>query len=212
LVSNGRLAARIRRSLSLPDAPESVETPASVASEPAAEPALASETAADISPHRMASPALGVSNERLATRIRRSLSLSDEPEPEPEQPQEAFAARPSTAPKVGTKAGVFSVVSEGSEQHQIALQHEQPFQVEIPALQVPDFQEKMCQARLIAENLETGEQVRATDTCQPGPSALRVPRRPMQLPSGGYRITAVLGSASDPRAVFYRESRLLVVK
>lgn len=118
----------------------------------------------------------------------------------------------TVTPQARAKVGVFSVVTEDSDQHQIVLRQGQQFQLAIPALQVPDDQGKTCQVRLIAENLETGEQLRTSDTCHPNTSALRIPRRPMELPSGGYRLTAVLGSLTEPRQVFYQESRLVVVR
>ena len=216
LDTSERLAARIRRSLSLPaesgnseqPAPQTIVAPDSAPEIPASQPRRLQQ-------QPDSSTVSLVTNERLAARIRRSMSLpvSSEPEEFPESAfQQPIAAQASAAKKSGGKATVFSVVADGSDQHQAALQHDQHFQVEIPTAQLPDFQEKMCHARLLAVNLETGEQLRAADSCQPGPSVLRFPRRPLQLPPGGYRLTAMLGLAADPRTVFYRESRLVVVK
>lgn len=219
LVSNGRLAARIRRSLSLPDATEPEERPEAAAAQPSAAVVQAPAPEAVASgPHRSRlsdSPTAPlVANERLAARIRRSFALPGTVEPE--EIRETTAPPPvavkAPAEKVGGKAAVFSVLTEGSGQHQAALQHDQHFQVEIPTAQLPEFQGKPCHARLVAENLETGEQIRAVDSCEPSPAALRFPKRPLQLPAGGYRLTAVLGLSADPRTVFYRESRLVVVR
>ncbi len=211
LGTNERLAARIRRSLLLPAEPEQVVPKAPAALSPvtlASQPRRSQQL--ESSDHPL------VANERLAARIRRSLSLPPESSEIAELPEAAFrqpiVAEAAAAKKLGGKAAVFSVIADGDDQHQAALQHDQHFQVEIPTMQFPDFQGKMCHARLLAVNLETGEQVRATDSCQSGPSTLRFPKRPLQLPPGGYRLTAMLGLAADPLAVFYRESRLVVVK
>lgn len=211
--SSGRLAARIRHSLSLSDVPELAETLAADTALPQQITEPVAESATN-NPQRRLPLVPHLANERLAVRIRRSLSLSDASEAA--EPQEtaavAFEAAQTVTPQARAKVGVFSVVTEGSDQHQISLLQGQQFQVEIPAMQVPDDQCKTCQVRLIAENLETGEQLRTSDTCQPNASALRIPRRPIQLPSGGYRLTAVLGSLTEPRQVFYQESRLVVVR
>lgn len=211
--SSGRLAARIRHSLSLSDDLEPGETFAADTALPQqiTEPVAGSATN---NPQRRLPLVPHLANERLAVRIRRSLSLSDASEAA--EPQEtaavAMEAVQTVTPQARAKVGVFSVVTEDSDQHQIVLRQGQQFQLAIPALQVPDDQGKTCQVRLIAENLETGEQLRTSDTCHPNTSALRIPRRPMELPSGGYRLTAVLGSLTEPRQVFYQESRLVVVR
>lgn len=215
LGTNERLAARIRRSLSLSAEPAEPEQPApqTIVAQAQAPEIPASQPRRSQQPDSSAMPL--VANERLAARIRRSLSLpaSSEPEALPEAAfRQPIVAQASAVKKLGGEAPVFSVVTDGGTQHQAALQHDQHFQVEIPAAQLPDFQGKMCHARLLAVNLETGEQVRAADSCQPGPSALRFPKQPLQLPPGGYRLTAMLGLTADPRTIFYRESRLVVVK
>ncbi len=214
LGTSERLAARIRRSMSLPAEPEQIVPQPTIEA-----PSLAPETLARQprrSPQPQSSATLLVANERLAARIRRSLSLpasSSEPEEIPEAAfRQPIVAQASAAKKAGGKAAVFSVVADGGDQHQAALQSDQHFQVEVPTTQLPEIQGKQCHARLLAVNLETGEQVRAADSCQPGPSALRFPKQPLQLPPGGYRLTAMLGLAADPRTVYYRESRLVVVK
>ncbi len=213
LGTSERLAARIRRSLSLPAEPEQVLPQPTIEAPGSAAEILVSQRQRSQQSAPVGTPL--VANERLAARIRRSLSLPASSEPE-EMPETTFrlpmATEAAAVKKSGGEAAVFSVVADGSDQHQTALQSDQHFQVEIPTTQLPEIQGKSCHARLLAVNLETGEQVRAADSCQPGPSALRFPKRPLQLPPGGYRLTAVLGLAADPRTIFYRESRLVVVK
>ncbi len=126
------------------------------------------------------------------------------------EPALSDAATPRQAIKLTAPA--CSVIAGGEPQHQGVLQAGQHFQVEISMEELGAFCGEPCRAALLIKNLESGHDHRLSEACIPGSRALRLPRQPIQLTTGAYRFTAVLSLDADPRKVYYKESRLLVVQ
>jgi len=135
---------------------------------------------------------------RLSTRIRNLLSDMAPTEAPIESP--AMAAAQRKASKI--TGAVFSILTK----------ERNGLQVEIPTDGLDDFRGQACHASLWVEVLESGHRFQHTETCVPDEQPLRLPQQSLALAPGGYRLTASLHLMADPRKVYYKESRLVVVQ
>lgn len=190
--------ARPKAPLTAPSAP--ISTP-SATELVAAEAKIPESTTLEESPTppplpHTASPAPG--GARLSPRIRSLLSDMAPTEAPTESP--AMAAAQRKAAKI--TGAVFSILAK----------EKNGLQVEIPTDGLDDFRGQACHASLWVEALESGHRFQHTETCVPGEHNLRLPQQSLVLAPGGYRLTASLHLMADPRKVYYKESRLVVVQ